>query len=200
MLDVRDLLPGSVVVLMEVPPERIHRYGCAAVEPTARRASSASRPGRGAGPAERTEPLRRHRPPRPRPGRLHPPGAHPARPGGENQPTDYAPQEPAAGGTVNGVVFDGLRHDTDDRAGRPSAHGGRAGLRTSRPGAGVRDLAQRVPRGAGRRAPRAPGRGGLTCESPGTRPGSPHTRQPGQLLGRRVHTTVISPVTAPSAR
>ncbi|MFJ2964325.1 hypothetical protein ACIPIC_18755 [Streptomyces collinus] len=34
MLDVRDRWPGSMVVLMEVPPEPIHRYGCAAVEPT----------------------------------------------------------------------------------------------------------------------------------------------------------------------
>ncbi|GAB2731073.1 hypothetical protein GCM10027072_27010 [Streptomyces bullii] len=33
MLEVRDRHAGSVVALMEVPAEEIHRYGCAAVEP-----------------------------------------------------------------------------------------------------------------------------------------------------------------------
>ncbi|PIM66189.1 UTP--glucose-1-phosphate uridylyltransferase, partial [Streptomyces sp. JV178] len=34
MLDVRERHGGSVVALMEVPPEQVHLYGCAAVEPT----------------------------------------------------------------------------------------------------------------------------------------------------------------------
>ncbi len=49
------------------------------------------------------------------------------------------------------------------------------------------------------RPPRT-GTPGLTCVSPGTRPGLSCPGRPGQPLGRRVHTTVISPVTAPSAR
>jgi UTP-glucose-1-phosphate uridylyltransferase len=42
MLDVRDRHAGSVIALMEVPLEQIHLYGCAAVEPTGRMASSGS--------------------------------------------------------------------------------------------------------------------------------------------------------------
>jgi len=42
MLEVRERYAGSVVALMEVPEESVHLYGCAAVEPTARRASYAS--------------------------------------------------------------------------------------------------------------------------------------------------------------
>jgi UTP--glucose-1-phosphate uridylyltransferase len=38
--------------------------------------------------------------------------------GGEIQLTD-ALQQPAAGGTVHGVVFDGLRYDTGDKADYP---------------------------------------------------------------------------------
>ncbi|AXE84377.1 UTP--glucose-1-phosphate uridylyltransferase [Streptomyces sp. Go-475] len=33
MLDVRDGRLGSVVALLEMPPEQVHLYGCAAVEP-----------------------------------------------------------------------------------------------------------------------------------------------------------------------
>ena len=35
MIDVRNRLGGSVVALIEVPPEQIHMYGCAAVKPAA---------------------------------------------------------------------------------------------------------------------------------------------------------------------
>jgi len=116
MLDVRDRHEGSVVALMEVPPEQVHLYGCAAVEPTGEKdvvrvtglvekPSPQDAPSRYAvigryvlDPAvfdtlERTPPGR----------------------GGEIQLTD-ALQELAAGGTVHGVVFDGLRYDTGDKA------------------------------------------------------------------------------------
>ncbi|MCW8378470.1 UTP--glucose-1-phosphate uridylyltransferase GalU [Streptomyces justiciae] len=116
MLDVRDHYDGTVVALMEVPPEQIHLYGCAAVEPTeedgvVRVTGLVEKPSRQGAPStyavigryvldpavfdtlERTPPGR----------------------GGEIQLTD-ALQELAAGGTVHGVVFDGLRYDTGDKA------------------------------------------------------------------------------------
>ncbi|MEU6377350.1 UTP--glucose-1-phosphate uridylyltransferase GalU [Streptomyces sp. NPDC046909] len=116
MLDVRDEYGGSVVALMEVPREQIHLYGCAAVEATddkgvvrvtglVEKPSPENAPSSYAvigryvldpavfGTLERTPPGR----------------------GGEIQLTD-ALQELAAGGTVHGVVFDGLRYDTGDKA------------------------------------------------------------------------------------
>ncbi|MFI9831274.1 UTP--glucose-1-phosphate uridylyltransferase GalU [Streptomyces sp. NPDC051913] len=116
MLDVRDRHDGTVVALMEVPPEQIHLYGCAAVEPTdedgvVRVTGLMEKPSRQDAPStyavigryvldpavfdtlERTPPGR----------------------GGEIQLTD-ALQELAADGTVHGVVFDGLRYDTGDKA------------------------------------------------------------------------------------
>ncbi|MEU6308707.1 UTP--glucose-1-phosphate uridylyltransferase GalU [Streptomyces chartreusis] len=116
MLEVRDRREGSVIALMEVPPEQIHLYGCAAVEPTGenglvRVTGLVEKPSRKNAPShyavigryvldpavfgvlERTPPGR----------------------GGEIQLTD-ALQDLAAGGTVHGVVFDGLRYDTGDKA------------------------------------------------------------------------------------
>jgi UTP--glucose-1-phosphate uridylyltransferase len=116
MLEVRDRYEGSVVALMEVPREQIHLYGCAAVEPTGeddvvRVTGLVEKPARENAPSgyavigryvldpavfgvlERTPPGR----------------------GGEIQLTD-ALQELAVDGTVHGVVFDGLRYDTGDRA------------------------------------------------------------------------------------
>ncbi|MGI5406730.1 UTP--glucose-1-phosphate uridylyltransferase GalU [Streptomyces chartreusis] len=116
MLEVRDRREGSVIALMEVPPEQIHLYGCAAVEPTGeggvvRVTGLVEKPSREDAPShyavigryvldpavfgvlERTPPGR----------------------GGEIQLTD-ALQDLAAGGTVHGVVFDGLRYDTGDKA------------------------------------------------------------------------------------
>ncbi|WP_030610239.1 UTP--glucose-1-phosphate uridylyltransferase GalU [Streptomyces fulvoviolaceus] len=116
MLDVRDRYAGSVIALMEVPREQIHLYGCAAVEPTGdegvvRVTGLVEKPSPENAPSayavigryvldpavfdtlERTEPGR----------------------GGEIQLTD-ALQELATGGTVHGVVFDGLRYDTGDKA------------------------------------------------------------------------------------
>ncbi|MER7378834.1 UTP--glucose-1-phosphate uridylyltransferase GalU [Streptomyces lanatus] len=116
MLEVRDRHKGSVIALMEVPAEQIHLYGCAAVEPSGEdgvvrvtglveKPSRENAPSRYAvigryvldpavfGVLERTPPGR----------------------GGEIQLTD-ALQELATGGTVHGVVFDGLRYDTGDKA------------------------------------------------------------------------------------
>ncbi|MGW0613870.1 UTP--glucose-1-phosphate uridylyltransferase GalU [Streptomyces sp. NPDC002788] len=116
MLEVRDGRLGSVVALMEVPPEQIHLYGCAAVaktgeEDVVRVTGLVEKPNRREAPSryavigryvldpavfdvlERTPPGR----------------------GGEIQLTD-ALQELAADGTVHGVVFRGLRYDTGDRA------------------------------------------------------------------------------------
>ncbi|MEU3287879.1 UTP--glucose-1-phosphate uridylyltransferase GalU [Streptomyces longwoodensis] len=116
MLEVRGRYGGSVVALMEVPPEQVHRYGCAAVEPSGedgivRVTGLVEKPARAQAPSrcavigryvldpavfdvlERTPPGR----------------------GGEIQLTD-ALGELAAAGTVHGVVFDGLRYDTGDKA------------------------------------------------------------------------------------
>ncbi|MEV0173793.1 UTP--glucose-1-phosphate uridylyltransferase [Streptomyces sp. NPDC050803] len=116
MLDVRDRRGGSVVALMEVPPEQIHLYGRAAVartdeEGVVRVTGLVEKPSRADAPStyavigryvldpeifgvlERTEPGR----------------------GGEIQLTD-ALQDLTAAGTVHGVIFDGLRYDTGDKA------------------------------------------------------------------------------------
>ncbi|MFE6176648.1 UTP--glucose-1-phosphate uridylyltransferase GalU [Streptomyces sp. NPDC056464] len=116
MLEVRDRHLGSVIALMEVPPEQIHLYGCAAVEESGedgvvRVTGLVEKPSREDAPSryavigryvlapavfgilERTPPGR----------------------GGEIQLTD-ALQELATDGTVHGVVFDGLRYDTGDKA------------------------------------------------------------------------------------
>ncbi|MFI2205223.1 UTP--glucose-1-phosphate uridylyltransferase GalU [Streptomyces sp. NPDC020192] len=116
MLEVRERYEGSVVALMEVDPEQVHLYGCAAVDPTGedgvvRVTRLVEKPAPGTAPSryavigryvldpavfdvlERTPPGR----------------------GGEIQLTD-ALQDLAAGGTVHGVVFGGLRYDTGDKA------------------------------------------------------------------------------------
>uniref|UniRef100_A0AAU2ADJ8 UTP--glucose-1-phosphate uridylyltransferase n=1 Tax=Streptomyces sp. NBC_00093 TaxID=2975649 RepID=A0AAU2ADJ8_9ACTN len=116
MLDVQARYGGSVVALMEVDPAQIHLYGCAAVEPTdedgvVRVTGLVEKPSRENAPSRYAvigryvldpavfEVLERT-----------PPGR-----GGEIQLTD-ALQELATGDTVHGVVFDGLRYDTGDKA------------------------------------------------------------------------------------
>ncbi|KDN73791.1 UTP--glucose-1-phosphate uridylyltransferase GalU [Streptomyces olindensis] len=116
MLDVRDGRGGSVVALMEVPPEQIHLYGCAAVEPTGeedvvRVTGLVEKPAPHSAPS-RYAVIGRY---------VLDPGVFgvleriPPGRGGEIQLTD-ALQELAAGGTVHGVVFEGRRYDTGDKA------------------------------------------------------------------------------------
>ncbi|MBT2675294.1 UTP--glucose-1-phosphate uridylyltransferase [Streptomyces sp. ISL-14] len=116
MLEVRDRYEGSVVALMEVPPEQIHLYGCAAVEPSGedgvvRVTGLVEKPSREKAPSHYAVIGRYVLDPavfgvleRTAPGR-----------GGEIQLTD-ALQELATGAAVHGVVFDGLRYDTGDKA------------------------------------------------------------------------------------
>ncbi|MGW7286342.1 UTP--glucose-1-phosphate uridylyltransferase GalU [Streptomyces sp. NPDC054847] len=119
MIEVREALGGSVVALMEVAPEQIHLYGCAAVEATAdndvvRVTGLMEKPAPGEAPSryavigryvldpEVFEVLRRT-----------PPGR-----GDEIQLTDALQElavRPEVGGPVHGVVFTGRRYDTGDR-------------------------------------------------------------------------------------
>jgi UTP--glucose-1-phosphate uridylyltransferase len=127
MVEVQEDCGGSVIALMEVAPEQIHLYGCAAVEPTGE-----SDVVRVTGLVEKPDPadapsnyavigryvldphifdiLRRTEPGR----------------GGEIQLTDALQQlaqtyesadsaTGSAGGPVHGVVFKGRRYDTGDR-------------------------------------------------------------------------------------
>ncbi|GAQ54376.1 UTP--glucose-1-phosphate uridylyltransferase GalU [Streptomyces acidiscabies] len=119
MIEVRERHGGSVVALMEVAPEQIHLYGCAAVRPTA-----------DADVVEVTGLVEKPDP-------ADAPSAYaiigryvldpavfgilrttaPGR-GGEIQLTDalqQLAQDESAGGPVHGVVFKGRRYDTGDR-------------------------------------------------------------------------------------
>jgi UTP--glucose-1-phosphate uridylyltransferase len=116
MLDVRARYGGSVVALMEVDPAQIHMYGCAAVKPTdedgvVQVSGLVEKPSREDAPSNYAVIGRYVLDPavfgvleRTAPGR-----------GGEIQLTD-AIQELAQGEAVHGVVFDGLRYDTGDKA------------------------------------------------------------------------------------
>ncbi|MFC4494331.1 UTP--glucose-1-phosphate uridylyltransferase GalU [Streptomyces ovatisporus] len=119
MTQVREQHGGSVVALMEVEPESIHLYGCAAAHPTGEedvvqisdlveKPSSAEAPsnlaiiGRYVLDPAVFEVLRKTEPGR----------------GGEIQITDALQTlaaEPSLGGPVHGVVFRGRRYDTGDR-------------------------------------------------------------------------------------
>jgi UTP--glucose-1-phosphate uridylyltransferase len=121
MIEVQARLGGSVVALIQVDPDHVHLYGCAAVKPTAEAdvvqitdlvekpevevaPSNLAVIGRYVldpaifGVLEHTEPGR----------------------GGEIQLTDalreLAVRDAAAGGPVHGVLFSGRRYDTGDRA------------------------------------------------------------------------------------
>jgi UTP--glucose-1-phosphate uridylyltransferase len=120
MTAVRAAHGGSVLALMEVPPEQIHLYGCAAVEPTGeedlvRVTDLIEKPAQSEAPSSLAvigryvldasifDAIR-----------ATPPGR-----GGEIQLTDalrrlaLAPAE--EGGGVHGVIFRGRRYDTGDR-------------------------------------------------------------------------------------
>ncbi|MEV5338488.1 UTP--glucose-1-phosphate uridylyltransferase GalU [Streptomyces sp. NPDC052676] len=118
MIEVQEQHGGSVVALMEVAPEQIHLYGCAEVgqrtDGPLRVSGLVEKPAPGTAPSnlavigryvlapEIFEVLRRT-----------PPGR-----GGEIQLTDALRElatDPAIGGPVHAVVFDGRRYDTGDR-------------------------------------------------------------------------------------
>ncbi|MEU2508761.1 UTP--glucose-1-phosphate uridylyltransferase GalU [Streptomyces sp. NPDC007863] len=117
MTEVRERHGGSVVALMEVGPDRIHQYGCAAVRHLAgsdgvRVTDLVEKPAPGTAPSnlavigrylldpEIFDELRRTRPGR----------------GGEIQLTDALRGLVERGRPVHGVVFGGRRYDTGDRA------------------------------------------------------------------------------------
>ncbi|WP_079125378.1 UTP--glucose-1-phosphate uridylyltransferase [Streptomyces lushanensis] len=116
MAAARERHGGSVVALMEVPRDKMHLYGCAAVEPAGadglvRVTDLVEKPEPGTAPSSYAVIGRYVLDPavfevlaRTRPGR-----------GGETQLTD-ALRELAAAGAVHGVVFSGRRYDTGDRA------------------------------------------------------------------------------------
>ena len=118
MLDVRARYGGSVVALMEVGPDRIHLYGCAAAKPTGedgvvRVTDLVEKPSREEAPSGYAVIGRYVLDPavfevlaRTAPGR-----------GGEIQLTDALRELTLDDGNpVHGVVFDGPRYDTGDRA------------------------------------------------------------------------------------
>ena len=120
MIGVQRRTRASVVALMEVPPEQVHLYGCAAVEPTrrggrrprhrARREAGPRRTPRATSPSSAATCCTRGSSTScatPQPGR-----------GGEIQLTDALQTLAAADGEgagVYGVVFRGRRYDTGDR-------------------------------------------------------------------------------------
>ncbi|MCO6006814.1 UTP--glucose-1-phosphate uridylyltransferase GalU [Actinoallomurus purpureus] len=120
MLEVRETYGGSVVALMEVEPEQVSLYGCAAIQPTdeedvVRVTDLVEKPVPGEAPSrwivigryvcdpavfdvlEKTPPGR----------------------GGEIQLTDalltLAQRDPSEGGPVHGVLFRGRRYDTGNK-------------------------------------------------------------------------------------
>ncbi|MGW1224722.1 UTP--glucose-1-phosphate uridylyltransferase GalU [Streptomyces sp. NPDC001478] len=119
MTEIQEREGGSVVALMEVAPEQIHLYGCAAVETTAeddvvRVTGLVEKPERGDAPSNLAVIGRYVLDPAvfavlrdTEPGR-----------GGEIQLTDALQQlamDEKLGGPVHGVVFRGRRYDTGDR-------------------------------------------------------------------------------------
>ncbi|MEV5280014.1 UTP--glucose-1-phosphate uridylyltransferase GalU [Streptomyces sp. NPDC051994] len=119
MVDIQERQGGSVVALLEVDPEQIHLYGCAAVETTAesdvvRVTGLVEKPDAADAPSNLAvigryvldpavfDVLRTTEPGR----------------GGEIQLTDALQQlavDESIGGPVHGVVFKGRRYDTGDR-------------------------------------------------------------------------------------
>ncbi|WP_406450036.1 UTP--glucose-1-phosphate uridylyltransferase GalU [Streptomyces sp. NBC_00876] len=119
MVEIQEREGGSVVALMEVAPEQVHLYGCAAVEATAesdvvRVTGLVEKPDAGDAPSNLAVIGRYVLDPavfgvlrETEPGR-----------GGEIQLTDALQQLAAdekRGGPVHGVVFRGRRYDTGDR-------------------------------------------------------------------------------------
>jgi UTP--glucose-1-phosphate uridylyltransferase len=123
MIAVRAAKGGSVIALMEVPPESIHLYGCAAIDPDSRSGDDGSVV-RVTGLVEKPEAADA-------PSNLAVIGRYVLDPsifetldktqpgrGNEIQLTDALQERAAssdAGGGVHGVIFRGRRYDTGDR-------------------------------------------------------------------------------------
>ncbi|MDQ1535697.1 MAG: UTP--glucose-phosphate uridylyltransferase [Actinomycetota bacterium] len=124
MISVREAKGGSVIALMEVPPESVHLYGCAAVEP-------GSRDGDGDGAVVRVTGLVEKPDAADAPSNLAVIGRYildpsifeilaktPPGNGNEIQLTDalqVCAESTSPGGGVHGVIFGGRRYDTGDR-------------------------------------------------------------------------------------
>ncbi|MFD5316118.1 UTP--glucose-1-phosphate uridylyltransferase GalU [Streptomyces sp. NPDC127098] len=119
MIDVQTERGGSVIALMEVDPEQIHLYGCAAVEPVTdgvmRVTGLVEKPNTADAPSNYAV-IGRY---------VFDPGVFdvlaktPPGRGGEIQLTDALQTmttKDVPGGPVHGVVFKGRRYDTGDRA------------------------------------------------------------------------------------
>jgi len=122
MIAVRQAQGGSVIALMEVPPESVHLYGCAAVDPAQ---------GDGDQSIVRVTGLVEKPDPADAPSNLAVIGRYVLDPsifetlaktapgrGNEIQLTDALQERaesPGAGGGVHGVIFRGRRYDTGDR-------------------------------------------------------------------------------------
>jgi UTP--glucose-1-phosphate uridylyltransferase len=120
MLKVQEQFGGSVIALMEVPPDQISLYGCAATESTSmtdivRITDLVEKPAVGEAPSNLAiigryvlDPSVFELLAKTAPGR-----------GGEIQLTDalrdLAAADPATGGGVHGVIFRGRRYDTGDK-------------------------------------------------------------------------------------
>ena len=125
MIAVREAKGGSVIALMEVPPESVHLYGCAAVDP------GSQDDGDGDGDVVRVTGLVEKPDPADAPSNLAVIGRYVLDPsifvtlaktppgrGNEIQLTDALQVHAASsapGGGVHGVIFRGRRYDTGDR-------------------------------------------------------------------------------------
>lgn len=199
MLDVRDRYAGSVVALMEVPREQIHLYGCAAVAPTEEEGLV-----RVTGLVEKPSPRTRRAPTRSSAAMSSTPrsstswtGPRRGAAARSSSPTPSSTSRPTARSTASSSTASATTPATRRTTFAPwyawpatattwapsSSTGSRGSWRSGR--------AARGSRGGGWRPDNA-------TAHPTTRRsrGRPRT----QPFGRSVHTTVISPVTAPSAR
>jgi UTP--glucose-1-phosphate uridylyltransferase len=119
MIEVQREFGGSVIALMEVAPEQIHLYGCAAVEPTeepdvVRVTGLVEKPEPGTAPSSYAVIGRYVLDPGVFEALRHTPEGR----GGEIQLTDALQElavRPEVGGPVHGVLFTGRRYDTGDR-------------------------------------------------------------------------------------
>jgi UTP--glucose-1-phosphate uridylyltransferase len=119
MIEVQREFGGSVIALMEVAPEQIHLYGCAAVAPTeepdvVRITGLVEKPEPGTAPSPYAVIGRYVLDPGVFEALRHTPEGR----GGEIQLTDALQElavRPEVGGPVHGVLFTGRRYDTGDR-------------------------------------------------------------------------------------